>query len=66
MAFSARQPADGAGGTAAELFSFHAHALGKWDEEVGKGSIIVRIVGDVVTVFIAPASEQNGQVAPTV
>ena len=66
MAFSALQPADGAGGTAAELFSFHAHALGKWDEEVGKGSVIIRIMGNVVSVFVAAASEQNGQVAPTV
>ena len=63
---SALQSADGGLGAASEFFDFQAHALGEGDEEVGKGSIIIRIMGNVVAMFVTTASKQNGQVVPAV
>ena len=59
------EPADGRLSAASEFFDLQAHALGEGDEEVGEGSVIIRIMGNVVSVFIAAAGEEDGQVPPT-
>ena len=59
------EPADGRLSAASEFFDLQAHALGEGDEEVGEGSVIIRIMGDMVAVFIAAAGEEDGQVPPT-
>ena len=63
---SALQSADGGLGAASEFFDFQAHALGEGDEEIGKGSVIIRIMGNVVAVFVPPARKQQGQDVPAV
>ena len=61
---SALQSTNGGLGATAEFFDLYAHALGEGDEEVGEGSVIIRIMGDVVSVLVTAAGEQNGQVTP--
>ena len=61
---SALQSADGGLGAAAEFFDLHAHALGQRNEEVGERGVVLRVVSNMVAVFVAAASHQNGQVAP--
>ena len=60
----ALQSADGGLGAAAEFFDSHTHALSQRDEEVGERGVVLRVMGNMVAVFIAAASHQNGQVAP--
>ena len=60
------QSADGRLGAASEFFDLQTHALSKRDKEVGEGSVILRVMGNVVTVFVAAAGEQDRQVTPTV
>ena len=54
------EPTDGRLSAASEFFDLQAHALGVGDEEVGEGSVIIRIMGNVVSVFIAAAGEKDG------
>ena len=48
----ALQSADGRLSAASEFFDLQAHALGEGDEEVGEGSVIIRIMGNVVAHLI--------------
>ena len=54
------QPADAAGGAAAELIDLQPHALGEGDEEVGERGVVVRIMRGVGAVFVAAAGEEDG------
>ena len=56
----ALQSTDGRLGAASEFFDLQTHALSKRDKEVGEGSVIIGVMGNVATVFVAAASEQNG------
>ena len=59
------EPSDGRLSAASEFFDLQAHALGEGDEEIGEGSVIVRIMSNVVAVFVTAAGEEDGQVPPT-
>ena len=51
---------------ASESIDLHPHSLGEWNKQVGQGRVVADVVGDVRSVLVAAAGDDDRQVVPIV